>query len=174
VKILVICGSPREKSYTRVLTKIAFDYAKSKNYDVTYLDLGKVKIEKFRGLEEKYDKMTEDIVKLVESSDIFIIGSPVYDGIFSSAIKNLFEFVNYKALEGKIAGFIIMAGGTISYLQVQGQLQALMNYFRVISNPKSVFVSTDDFDENMNLKNKEVEGRIEKLLEVTVDLKERH
>ena len=174
MKILVICGSPREKSYTRVLTKIAFDYAKSKNYDVTYLDLGKVKIEKFRGLEEKYDKMTEDIVKLVESSDIFIIGSPVYDGIFSSAIKNLFEFVNYKALEGKIAGFIIVAGGTISYLQVQGQLQALMNYFRVISNPRSVFVSTDDFDENMNLKNKEVKGRIEKLVEETVNLKEQH
>jgi NAD(P)H-dependent FMN reductase len=174
VKILVICGSPREKSYTRVLTKIAFDYAKSKNYDVTYLDLGKINIEKFRGLEEKYDKTTNDRVKLVENSDIFIIGSPVYDGVFSSAIKNLFEFVNYKTLEGKVAGLIIMAGGTISYLQVQGQLQALMNYFRVISNPKSVFVSTDDFDENMNLKNKEVEGRIEKLLEGTVDLKERH
>lgn len=174
MKILVICGSPREKSYTRVLTKIAFDYAKSKNYDVTYLDLGKINIEKFRGLEEKYDKTTNDRVKLVENSDIFIIGSPVYDGVFSSAIKNLFEFVNYKTLEGKVAGLIIMAGGTISYLQVQGQLQALMNYFRVISNPKSVFVSTDDFDENMNLKNKEVEGRIEKLLEGTVDLKERH
>jgi len=171
MKILVICGSPREKSYTRILTNIAFEYAKSKNYDVTYLDLGKVNIERFRGLEEQYGKTTEDIVKLVEDSDIFIIGSPIYDGVFSSAIKNLFEFVNYKVLEGRIAGFIIMAGGTISYLQVQGQLQALMNYFRVISNPRSVFVSTDDFDENMKLKDKKIKDRIEKLIEETISLK---
>jgi FMN reductase/FAD reductase [NAD(P)H] len=174
MKILVICGSPREKSYTRVLTKIAFDYAKSKNYDVTYLDLGKINIEKFRGLEEKYDKTTEDVVKLVESSDIFIIGSPIYNGVFSSVIKNLFEFVNYKTLEGRVAGFIIMSSGTISYLQVQGQLQSMMNYFRVISNPRSVFVSTNDFDENMKLKNKEIKSRIEKLVEETINLKERH
>jgi len=174
MKILVICGSPRKNSYTRVLTDKAFEYAKINNYNVTYLDLGKVKIEKFRGLEEKYDKTTEDTVKLVEGSEIFIIGSPVYDGVFSSAIKNLFEFVNYKALEGRVAGFIIMAGGTISYLQVQGQLQALMNYFRVISNPRSVFVSTDDFDENMKLKNGKIKDRIEKLIEETVRLKEQH
>ena len=171
MKILVICGSPREKSYTRILTDMTFEYAKSKNYDVTYLDIGKTNIEKFRGLEEKYDKTTENAVKLIESSDVFIIGSPIYDGVFSSAIKNLFEFVNYKSLEGKVTGLILMAGGKISYLQVQGQLQALMNYFRIISNPKSVFVSTDDFDENMKLNNKEVKNRIEKLVEETVNLK---
>ena len=171
MKILVICGSPRKKSYTRILTNIAFEYVKSKEYDVTYLDLGKVKIEKFRGLEEKYDKATEDIVKLVESSDIFIIGSPIYDGVFSSAIKNLFEFVNYKALERRIAGFILMSEGTISYLQVQGQLQVMMNYFRVISNPRSVFVSIDDFDEDMKLKNEKIKERVEKLVDETLNLK---
>jgi NAD(P)H-dependent FMN reductase len=170
----VICGSPRKKSYTRVLTEIAFEYAKSKNYDVSYLDLGKINIEKFRGLEENYDKTTEDTVKLVESFDIFIIGSPIYNGVFSSTIKNLFEFVNYKALEGRVAGFIIMSSGTISYLQVQGQLQTMMNYFRVISNPRSVFVSIDDFDENMKLNSKEIKNRIEKLVEETINLKERH
>jgi len=174
MKILLICGSPRKKSYTRILTDMAFDYAKKKNYDITYLDLGKVNIEKFRGLEEKYDEVTESAVKLIENSDVFIIGSPIYDGVFSSAIKNLFEFVNYKSLEGRVSGFILMAGSKISHLQVQGQLQALMNYFRVISNPRSVFVSIDDFDENMKLNNKEVKNRIEKLIEETVNLKVKH
>ncbi len=174
MRILVICGSPRKNSYTRILTNIASEYAKNKKYDITYLDLGKAKIERFRGLEEKYDKITEDTIKLVESSDIFIIGSPVYNGVFSSTIKNLFEFINYKLLEGRDAGFILMSRGTISYLQVQGQLQTLMNYFRVISNPRSVFVSTDDFDENMNLKNEKIKDRIENLVEETVNLKKRH
>jgi len=171
MKLLVICGSPRKESYTRILTKLAFDYAKNKSYDTTYLDLGKVDIEKFRGLEEEYNKATNDAIKLIENSDVFIISSPVYNGVFSSAIKNLFELVNYKALEGRFAGFIIMSGGTISYLQVQGQLQALMNYFRVISNPRSVFVSTDDFDENVKLKNEKIKERIEKLVDETIRLK---
>lgn len=174
MKILIICGSPREKSYTRVLTDITFEYAKSKNYDVTYLDLGKTNIEKFRGLEEKYDKITNKAVNLVESSDIFIIGSPIYNGVFSSAIKNLFELVDYKSLEGKVAGFILMSEGTMSYLQVQGQLQALMNYFRVISNPKSVFAKADNFDENMKLIDEKIKERIERLVEETINLKERH
>jgi hypothetical protein len=46
-----------------------------------------------------------------------------------------------------------------------------MNYFRVISNPRSVFVSTDDFDENVKLKNEKIKERIEKLVDETIRLK---
>jgi FMN reductase len=173
MRILVISGSPREQSYTRVLTRIAYDYAKKKHKDheVILLDLKEIKLEGFRGLEERYYKITEDTIKLIENTDVFIIGSPVYNGIFSSLLKNLFEFVNYKALEGSFAGFIIMSGGLISYLQVQGQLTALMNYFRVISNPRAVYVSTDDFDDKMELKDEKIKNRIERLVDETSGFK---
>ena len=90
--------------------------------------------------------------------------------MISSALKNLFEFVDYKALEGKTAGFIIKAGGNISFLQVQGQLQALMNYFRVLSNPREVFVTDDDFD-GKTLKNLRIKERLKKLIDETIKIK---
>jgi len=173
MKILIICGSPRKNSLTRVLTDLAHTYAKEKyaSAQIEYLDLGKYPVENFRGLEEAYSQQTKDAIKLVESSQILIIGTPVYNGLLSSALKNLFEHINYKALEGHLAGFIIHGSGTISSLQVQGQLMALMTYFRVVSNPRAVFTSRNQhFGQKGNLMDEEVSKRIHKLVDETISM----
>ncbi|MCQ5376711.1 MAG: NAD(P)H-dependent oxidoreductase [Candidatus Methanomethylicia archaeon] len=169
MKITVICGSLRKNSLTRVLTDIAFEYARSGCHQVKYLDLGKEKLPAFEGFEADYDERVLALVKEVEETDVFIIGSPVYNGCMASAIKNLFEFVDYKVLEGSAAGFIIKAGSNISFLQVHGQLQDLMNYFRVVSNPRSVHATDEDF-EGMSLKNQKIKQRIADLVDKTVGL----
>lgn len=173
MKILVISGSPRKRSYTRALANHAYEYAKGKYKDAHLIDLGLTKIENFRGFDEGYDETTVKAVELLEGSDVIIICTPVYNGVFSSAVKNLFEFVDYKALEGKCAGFALMSGGTISFLQVQGQLIAMMNYFRVLSNPRAVFVSTDSFDSEYNLTSDGTMVRLKRLVDETVSVKKR-
>jgi NAD(P)H-dependent FMN reductase len=154
---------------TRRLTDIAYTYAKSKYDDAEYLDLRKTRIASFEGLDLEYDETTKKAIKLVRDSDVLILGSPVYDGLLSSTLKNLFEHINYKLLEGKIAGFILKSNGYISFLQVQGQLTAMMTYFRIISNPRAVFVTDDDF-EDTKLKNEKVKKRIEDLVDDTVNM----
>jgi len=171
MKILVINGSPRKKSYSRILAEFAYEHAKSKYKDVEILDLGKDSIEAFRGPEETYNEQTKKIVDSMKNSDVFIICSPIYNGVFSAAIKNLFEHLNYKAFIGKTAGFILMASGKISYLQVQGQLTAMMSYFTIISNPKAVYASKDFFDEKMDLVDDSLKERIKNVVDSTVDLK---
>ena len=168
-KVLVICGSLRNASLTRVLTNIAYDHAKEVA-DVDYLDLAKVNVEWFRGWEEEYGIGTRDAVAKLADADVLVLGSPVYDGLLSSPLKNLFEHVEYKSLEGKVAGFIIKSGSTISSLQVQGQLVALMNYFRVISNPRAVYAFDEHFDAQGRLKNREVESRVRRLVDETVEM----
>jgi len=174
MKISIVCGSPRQASLTRVLTGLAHDYAKSKfsESEVQHFDLGMTPIEPFRGFEEKYNQVTLDAIQTVSSSDVLILGAPVYDGLVSSCLKNLFEHINYKALENKVAGFIVHSAGPISSLQVQGQLVALMNYFRVFSNPRAVFTYRDQhFDkEKRVLTDKGVEERVQRLVEETVEL----
>lgn len=170
MKGLIVCGSLRKESMTRVLTDIAYDYGKKNYGDVEYLDLGKTRIRNFEGFDAEYDEPTKNMVELVENSDVFVLGYHVYNGLLGSALKNLFEFINYKALEGKAAGFILKSGVNISFLQVQGQLQALMNYFRVVSNPRAVFVTDEDFD-GMKLVNPKIEERIKKLINETVKMK---
>lgn len=169
MKITVICGSMRKDSLTRVLTDIAFEDARRSGYQAEYIDLGKEKLPSFEGFEADYDEHVLGIVRKIEETDVFIIGSPVYNGCMASAIKNLFEFVDYKALEGSAAGFIIKAGSNISFLQVHGQLQGLMNYFRVVSNPRSVHATDEDF-EGMGLKNQKIKQRIADLVDKTVSL----
>jgi len=171
MKILIICGSRRKDSLTRKLTGIAFEYAKEKYEDVEYIDLGKKDMEPFRGFGEKYDDETMNTIKLVESADVFIIGSPAYDALLSSGVKNLFEHVDYKVLEGKVAGFIVKSNNPGTHQQVRGHLVALMNYFNVLSNPRPVFSVDDDFDEKGNLKNEKIKERILNLVDSTVRLK---
>lgn len=173
MKILIICGSPRKNSLTRVLTDLAHSYAKEKyaSAQIEYLDLGKYPVDNFRGFEEEYGQQTKNAIKLIEDSQVLIIGTPVYNGLLSSALKNLFEHINYKALEGHLAGFIIHGSGTISSLQVQGQLMALMTYFRVVSNPRAVFTSRNQhFDEKGNLTDEAVSKRIQKLVDESISM----
>lgn len=173
MKILIICGSRRKDSLTRKLTDIAYEYAKGKYKNVSYLDLGKTGVEPFRGFEETYSKETTDIVKLIEGTDVLIIGSPVYDALLSSGIKNLFEFVDYKELEKSVAGFIIKSNNAGTHQQVRGHLVALTNYFNILSNPRPVFSVDGDFDEKGNLKNEKIRERILNLVDSTVKLKSR-
>ena len=76
-------------------------------------------------------------------ADIWLIGTPIYNSFFSSALKNLFEYVNYKKNEGKIAVMVIVASGNIGFIDVQTLITQLLSYFRVITNPKAVFLTTD-------------------------------
>ena len=58
-------------------------------------------------------------------------------------MKNLFEYINYKKTAGKVAGIAIMASGNIGFVDVQTLVTQLMSYFRVITNPKAVYMTVD-------------------------------
>ena len=72
-------------------------------------------------------------------ADVWLIGTPIYNSFFSSALKNLFEYVNYKKTEGKVGGMAILAAGQIGFIDVQTLLTQLLSYFKIITNPKSCF-----------------------------------
>ncbi len=171
MKVLVICGSRRERSYSRVLARLAWDYARQKYADAELLDLGTAPVENFRGFEVEYQDETRAALDQVVQADVFVICSPIYNGSLSSGIKNLFEHINHKALEGRVAGFARVSEGRISYLQVHGQLQALMNYFRVISNPRAAYINQADFDESLNLVNQTMIKRMQRLVDETAGMK---
>jgi len=118
-KVLVVCGSLRKASLTRVLADMAYDHAKEVA-DADYLDLAKADVEWFRGWEEDYGASTREAVEKLIRADVLVLGSPVYDGLLSSPLKNLFEHVEYKSLEGKVAGFIIKAGARSARSKFRG------------------------------------------------------
>lgn len=169
MKVVVISGSPRKNANTQLAMKFVFEYTKTKEVDVDFVNLSKENIEYFKGSEEEYNQVTREAAKKIMESDVWLIGTPIYNSFFSSALKNLFEYVNYKKTQGKVAGIVIMASGNIGFIDVQTLLTQLLSYFRVIANPKAVFLTVDSISEN-KLADENAKKRLIELVDETLKI----
>ncbi len=169
MKVVVISASPRKKANTQLAMKFVFEYTKSKNVDVKFINLSEGQIECYRGPDEDYNEATKNATKDIMDADVWLIGSPIYNSFFSSALKNLFEYVNYKKTEGKVAGMVIMAAGNIGFIDVQTLITQLLSYFRVIANPKAVFLTVDSISEN-SLSDDSAKERLREMVEGTLKM----
>src|SRR3989338_8071349 len=169
MKVVVISGSPRKNANTQVIMKYVYEYTKSKNVDTEFINLSDGQIECYRGPEEEYNEQTKNAAKDIMDADVWLIGSPIYNSFFSSALKNLFEYINYKKTEGKVAGIIILAASNIGFIDVQTLITQLLSYFRVIANPKAVFLTTEAISEN-TISNDDDKKRLRELVDETLKM----
>lgn len=143
MKVAVVSGSPRRTANTQVMMRHVYEYAKSKNPDTVFINLSEGGVECYRGPDEQYGQATRDAAAALTAADVWLVGSPVYNSFFSSALKNLFEYVNYKDTAGKVAGMAIMASGGIGFINVQNLITQMLSYFRIVANPRAVFLTTE-------------------------------
>ena len=169
MKVVVISGSPRKNANTQVVMKYVYDYTKSKNQDTKLINLSEGQIECYRGPDEEYNEPTKTAGKDIMDADVWIIGSPIYNSFFSSALKNLFEYVNYKKTAGKVAGMAILAAGNIGFIDVQTLITQLLSYFRVITNPKAVFLTTESINENQ-ISDADAQKRLKEMVDETLKI----
>ena len=169
MKIVVISGSPRKNANTQVLMKYVFEYTKSKNQDTKLINLSDGQIEYYRGPDVEYNEATKTAANDIMDADVWLIGSPIYNSFFSSALKNLFEYVNYKKTPGKVAGITILAAGNIGFINVQTLITQLLSYFRVIANPKAVFLTTESITEN-SISDEDAQNKLKEMVDETLAL----
>jgi len=169
MKVVVISSSPRKNANTQLIMKHVFEYTKSKDVDVKFINLSEGQIECYRGPEEEYNEATKNATKDIMDADVWLIGTPIYNSFFSSALKNLFEYVNYKNTEGKVAGMAIMAAGNIGFIDVQTLITQLLSYFRVITNPKAVFLTVDSISNNV-LSDESAKERLNEMVDGTLEM----
>ena len=81
----------------------------------------------------------------------------------------MFEYVNYKKTESKVAGMVILGAGSISFVNVQTLVTQLLSYFRVITNPKAVFLTTETIKENSVL-DEEAQTRLKEMVDGTLEM----
>jgi|TARA_B100001750_G_C15059377_1_gene375519 NAD(P)H-dependent FMN reductase len=171
MKVVVISGSPRKNANTEIMMKHVFEYAKQKNADTKFINLSEGGFEYYRGFlnEVNYNEKTLQAVRDITEADVWVIGTPIYNSMFSAALKNLFEFVNYKETAGKTAGLAILASGMIGFTDVQTLLTQLMSYFKVITNPTPVFMTADKIEDGQ-INSDEVKARLNDLVDKTLTL----
>ena len=167
-KILIISGSPRSNGKTQVLMKYIFEYVKQKNSDTKLINLSDGGIDYYVGTSD-YSDTTKQAVKDITEADVWLVGTPIYNSFFSAALKNLFEYIDYKKTAGKTAGLVILASSNSGFTDVQTLLTQLMSYFNVITNPRAVFVTANTIV-NDQIIDPEVKLRLQALADQTLDL----
>ena len=165
---MVISGSPRKNGKTPVLMKHVFNYVKQKNPDVKIINLSEGGIDYYTG-DGNVSEATKEATKDITEADIWLIGTPIYNSFFSAALKNLFEYIDYKKTEGKAAGLVVLASSNSGFVDVQTLLTQLMSYFNVIRNPRAVFVTADTI-QNDQIVDDGVKARLETMVDSTLEL----
>ena len=169
MKVVVISASTRKGANTQIMMEYLYNYAKTKNVDTKFIDLSKDKIDCYQGSGESYSQITMQTARDVTEADVWFVGSPIYNSLFSSALKNLFEYINYKETAGKTAGIAILASGSIGFTNVQNMIMGLMSYFRVITNPKAVYMTVDQIKDGKIIDEKAI-TRLRELVDETLKL----
>ena len=149
------------------MMKYVYEYTKSRNENTKFINLSEGGINYYVGPDIEYNEKTKQAVKDIMEADIWLIGSPIYNSFFSSALKNLFEYVNYKKTSGKIAGIAILASGNIGFIFVQTLLNQLMTYFRVTTNPKATFMTADMIN-GEKITNEDAKAKLRELVDETL------
>jgi len=171
MKVVVISASPRKIAKTQVFMKYITEYLNNSNLEdleVKLLNLSDGGIDYYTG-DGTFSDTTKEAIKNITEADVWIVGTPIYNSFFSSALKNLFEYIDYKKTAGKMAGLVIVAAGNSGFTDVQTLLTQLMSYFNVITNPRAVFVMADTADDDQII-NEDVKSRLKQLVDETLKL----
>jgi NAD(P)H-dependent FMN reductase len=174
MKVVVISASPRKIAKTQVLMKYVTEYINDlmldveRSLEVKFINLSNGGIDYYTG-DGNFSETTKQAIKDITEADVWLVGTPIYNSFFSSALKNLFEYIDYKKTAGKTAGLIIVASGNSGFTDVQTLLTQLMSYFNVITNPRAVFVTADTVDNN-EIINEDVKSRLNQLVDETLKL----
>jgi len=171
MKVVVISASPRKIAKTQVFMKYITEYLNNSNLEdleVKLLNLSDGGIDYYTG-DGTFSDTTKEAIKNITEADVWIVGTPIYNSFFSSALKNLFEYIDYKKTAGKTAGLVIVAAGNSGFTDVQTLLTQLMSYFNVITNPRAVFVMADTADDDQII-NEDVKSRLKQLVDETLKL----
>ena len=173
MKVVVISASPRKIGKTQTIMKYVAEYMLDNDsgispLEVKFINLSEGGIDYYTG-DGNFSDATKEAIKNITEADVWIIGTPIYNSFFSSALKNLFEYIDYKKTAGKTAGLIIVASGNSGFTDVQTLLTQLMSYFNVITNPKAVFVTADTV-EGEQIINDDVKSRLKQLADETLKL----
>ncbi|ELY59114.1 NADPH-dependent FMN reductase [Natronococcus amylolyticus DSM 10524] len=120
--VLAVSGSLRDESYTRTALEYVLDSAREAGAETRLLDLREYDL-------PVYDPDVDDqgdgeaVKRLVREADAVALGTPVYHGSYSGALKNLHDYCGFEEFEDTTVGLLATAGGgsygsTLDHLRI--------------------------------------------------------
>lgn len=151
-KIIFLAGSARKDSMNKKLARHAYEVARDKGADATFIDLKDFPMPIYNGDDEAESGLPENGKKLkklfVEHQGLFI-ASPEYNSSFSPLLKNSLDWISRPSEEnekplvafaGKVAALSASAGGHYGGLRGLVPLRMMLGNIRVNVLPQQVVV----------------------------------
>ena len=107
IKLLALCGSIREHSYSGRLAVIALAAAQEHGAETRLLELNTINLPTYNP--DKGDMDHEGLrgaTEAVNWADAFLLASPDYHGSMSGAMKNFLDFY-WSEFAGKLFGYVV-------------------------------------------------------------------
>ncbi|WP_330632513.1 NADPH-dependent FMN reductase [Halocatena halophila] len=109
--VVAVCGSLRADSYTRIALERALTTVRSMDGSTEFIDLETMELPVFNA--DNSD--AGDAVALrssVRAADAVILGSPMYHGSYSGALKNALDYCGFDEFENTTVGLLAVSGGS--------------------------------------------------------------
>lgn len=109
--VVAVCGSLREKSYTRMGLETALEGAEAVGADTRLLDLREYDLPTLNPDRESQGD-SETVTREIRESDSVLLGSPMYHGSYSGVLKNALDHCGFDEFEGTTIGLLAVSGGS--------------------------------------------------------------
>lgn len=128
-----------------------------------------------RGI-DNHEGDTADALELIVEADAYVVGTPVYRGSYSGALKNLLDMVPRGEWQGDVAPFENAAVGLVAtgatdhhFLAVDQELRPAFSFFGAHTVGGAAYASDDDLADG-ELVGEGIRDRLATLGEATVEL----
>jgi NAD(P)H-dependent FMN reductase len=137
VDVLLLCGSPSERSHTHALLRylavlLARRGARPLLWCLRERVLPAVDPSYHADPSQHPDEGIRTFVEVVDLADAVVLGTPLYHGSYSSTLKNALDNLRYDALRGKPVALVSNSGGGRATTQacehLRGVVRTLFGY----------------------------------------------
>ena len=175
-----IGGTLREGSTSLLALEEALRAAEEAGATTELLDLRELNLplyEPGKPLEE-YGENVKELVEAMRRADALLWSTAAYHGTLAGVTKNALDFAQFLSrderpyLQDRIVGLISTAGGGMAAVNAIGAMVNVVHALRGVAAPLSVPLtqSWTAFDEEGNIRNEGVAGRLESLGRLVVEM----
>jgi FMN reductase/FAD reductase [NAD(P)H] len=163
-----LCGSKTRVAVSKTLEMAAEINPKA---EIELIDLKEYDLEFCTGKElSHYNTDTQRLVETIAISDIYIVGTPIFQGSIPGALKNVFDLCEPEIFRGKTMGFLATGGTFHHYLVIENHLKPIAGYFRSHVAPGSVYIQAGQFNAAGDIVDADALKRLRGLAEEVVSL----
>ncbi|MEY2195073.1 NADPH-dependent FMN reductase [Neobacillus sp. BF23-41] len=150
MKLLGISGTITGSKTLTVVKKVLEVVEKiDPSIQIELLDLKQYDVQFCDGRDpQTYIGDTKKVIDIVSNADFYLIGTPIFQGSLTGALKNLIDLVPPQTMRNKVMGFVATGGTNQHYLVVENQLNPIAGYLRAFVAPSYVYAHNDHFKNN--------------------------